>query len=1052
MMLSLLFVIVVTVNVDCFIPNEWLGLISPSSKTHVKITENAVLNVAYDFLKSTPRPLQPIKPLSKNAPYDSASDLLRAYYGDQVSTASFEEAIKDFKDANENVDFDESSKKLPSAHFDAETFIESNNRLLRLRQEAIISIKAKNYKEARRKTGQLFHTLQDFYSHSNWIEMGNRQPHPSLGVPGSQIDNIADPNTETCDNCGLFGRCKNNILRTIISNNKLTSGYCSDQKNHKGEPVVKPNDVGKCSHGGPVDSSGIEYARGGINKDADSILISPHYYHHHEAAKVATKASEMILKDIRKVVGHREFVKYLGLHIGGTMCMVIDRTSSMRNDIEAVQNRTRQIIKRMNGSINEPSQFVLVTFSDLDYGPAFVTKKPDEFLSQLSSINITDGIECPENSFHALRLAVENTDSYSTCFVFTDVSSKDAHLKESVIALAKYKTIKIKYMLSGSCSTRGQRDVGRRPRAAITIDSSYVDVALSTGGEVTTLSKKEIKAATSMLNIDSGQPEITLMYASQQGVTNPLDGRSHYVNIDSTIKEIEINVKGTVINVKIFNPSGKLVKSTGNIFEAVLQLTDIRIIKIANPEAGKWRVRIRSILTYSVYVTGKGSVDLVPSFGVEHGGVHPGVERLVGKPPQGVEVFILIDVIGDKNKVGTTNKLELLSPNGETIKSMPLQTSEASNKLYTKTILPSSPFQIKVIGSDVIKNVFSRILRQVISTSKCSVKTDRGDVQRVLSPGSTERVPFQAVNDGESAEYTVSAIDSAGFIKQLTPNRFVLGKNEEMKGEILFDVPTGTTYDTSSTVTLVIRGNKASSDYNYFVFTINIQPKELDEAAPSFSIVERVGKCFPLKGSCNDANFTVAVEVVDNGMGLYDVITSKESHAIGLKMSEFTQGVPGSIAKAIYHGSCCDPLVELIATDVVGNIGRLQVNFAEEEEGKTKEAKNEDMFVYIVMVTCGVAALLAVLCACCCCCVAQNRKQSKKTKKQKIHKEKVNVSKSNKPARLPDSERFREIYEYVEPQNKHPKETSISVEQSAPTIFSPNGSTEKKYATPFKLK
>lgn len=41
----------------------------------------------------------------------------------------------------------------------------------------------------------------DFYSHSNWIEMNLRQPHPDLGIKSMTADQFAGPTVRTCNNC-----------------------------------------------------------------------------------------------------------------------------------------------------------------------------------------------------------------------------------------------------------------------------------------------------------------------------------------------------------------------------------------------------------------------------------------------------------------------------------------------------------------------------------------------------------------------------------------------------------------------------------------------------------------------------------------------------------------------------------------------------------------------------------------------------------------------------------------------------------------------------------
>ena len=54
---------------------------------------------------------------------------------------------------------------------------------------------------ARELLGQLFHTLQDFYSHSNWIEMGKTDINELIGF-SETIGTIAGPNQATCTNNG----------------------------------------------------------------------------------------------------------------------------------------------------------------------------------------------------------------------------------------------------------------------------------------------------------------------------------------------------------------------------------------------------------------------------------------------------------------------------------------------------------------------------------------------------------------------------------------------------------------------------------------------------------------------------------------------------------------------------------------------------------------------------------------------------------------------------------------------------------------------------------
>ena len=225
-----------------------------------------------------------------------------------------------------------------AAHFDSEQFQSGQNRLTELRALVGDNIVNRNYVRARSETGRLLHTLQDFYSHSNWIEMGNMEPYSVLGQPGQRPSNIASPQTQTCTDCTENGRitlpliyklifgqqakfyyhCENNIRSEILSNRLLTTGYYSNQVDTENRVMNKPS--GKCSHGGYLDPSSDDPARGGINKESPFPEMSPHHLQHFDAAQVAEQATVTMLNQIRSDVDNDElFAAFLGIVICAPM-------------------------------------------------------------------------------------------------------------------------------------------------------------------------------------------------------------------------------------------------------------------------------------------------------------------------------------------------------------------------------------------------------------------------------------------------------------------------------------------------------------------------------------------------------------------------------------------------------------------------------------------------------------------------------------------------------------------------------------------------------------
>jgi hypothetical protein len=110
--------------------------------------------------------------------------------------------------------------------------------------------------------------LQDFYSHSNWIELGHNEPNTALGKPQS-MGNLANPNdTNKCRQAPAWNLCDEGNITTSL----LTSGY------YGGQDRTKFYKLGMCRHGGGFDHT---EGSGGINKDSSTcyvagFVVSPH--------------------------------------------------------------------------------------------------------------------------------------------------------------------------------------------------------------------------------------------------------------------------------------------------------------------------------------------------------------------------------------------------------------------------------------------------------------------------------------------------------------------------------------------------------------------------------------------------------------------------------------------------------------------------------------------------------------------------------------------------------------------------------------------------------
>jgi len=279
--LSMFFLLVAYLSqtARAFLPRINLASGKSETKDHTLITKQGLLKTSIHFFRDNPQYLKNQE--LTDFLYDVLLELSEKPKAAKTAVDAVSSQIKFINAINEiqsaNVEMDSSpSNGTAAVHFDGEQFLQGSKRLIRLRQELItLLLKGDKLQHARNLAGNALHTLQDFYSRSNWIELGNAKPFNALAQPGSDISQeiiIADTTEPTCRNC--LSEEESNLAADTCASNlitvKLTSGYRS------GQDIKKPVGNGKCSHGGQTDNSRLEPATGGINKDSSSKRESPH--------------------------------------------------------------------------------------------------------------------------------------------------------------------------------------------------------------------------------------------------------------------------------------------------------------------------------------------------------------------------------------------------------------------------------------------------------------------------------------------------------------------------------------------------------------------------------------------------------------------------------------------------------------------------------------------------------------------------------------------------------------------------------------------------------
>ncbi|KAK9981269.1 hypothetical protein ABG768_000822 [Culter alburnus] len=196
--------------------------VGSNGNTHVTITDHAVMAKIQEVCEAVAESEgREFKIHSGSSP----EEVLRACLGTatgEVSGAKFRTALNQIYMQNGFVDSDFMSSA--PHHFNNEAFIEGRNLIIQGIAAIKANVRTDNLQSARETLGRVCHTLQDFYSHSNWVELGYKSPYANLIRPDLNIENIAGVAMPTCSDCAS-GTCPKQLLPAILKGKFLTSGY-----------------------------------------------------------------------------------------------------------------------------------------------------------------------------------------------------------------------------------------------------------------------------------------------------------------------------------------------------------------------------------------------------------------------------------------------------------------------------------------------------------------------------------------------------------------------------------------------------------------------------------------------------------------------------------------------------------------------------------------------------------------------------------------------------------------------------------------------------------
>lgn len=449
---------------------------------HHRITEIALRSIARSWFLENPNVGTDDEKLSDLEIGDDKDglNLMIWHYQHKVNSPlkkSIPEAFKEIENANSEIDgysTDALRKFSQNArfHFDAEEFNLSNAEIANRLEKSIAYIQHGNYSTARMLIGQALHILQDFYSHSNWIEMqiiSGITPlniYPNIGRRDTQF-RVAPKHMSTCEYCDpLSGKCNEPQTAFVPMNTThgfLTSGYFEHKDygprkmGDRSYNTPKPGaNVTKCSHGGSYDASRKLNQKDGVNKDFPiekcrgfELSYAPHTALHQDAAKLAIQATVAFLDSVRNNVSDAQFGAFLGIDSPesvSSLGLVIDTTGSTDPIHNALKKQLSRIIERA-AKRRETVKFVLVPFNDPAFGPPLETTNVSEVNSTLYSLEASGGDDPAEMCYPALLMAVKKVERRTPVFVFTEEESKERDLKDEILREALKKDISIYFLI-----------------------------------------------------------------------------------------------------------------------------------------------------------------------------------------------------------------------------------------------------------------------------------------------------------------------------------------------------------------------------------------------------------------------------------------------------------------------------------------------------------------------------------------------------------------------------------------------------------------------------
>lgn len=686
-----------------------------------------------------------------------------------------ERALQEIALANEYVDSIWAGNAAwfqPTFHFTNATLNASSQRLITLKQQIVAELTAStpNGARARELLGQALHAVQDFYSHSNWVELGNSGEQTLLGRAV-----LANPpaSHHPCFNDG-----NDLVAGTGLG---LTSAYFSGPNPLTGRSGA-PN--GGCYHGNYTESCD------GINKDRNEPPGDPLHAKAVQLAILATRDYTQQVLD--EIAGNDKAVSAL-LDVRGTCAFVIDDTGSMGTEIAGVKQMVTSLVNSLAADpAKAPTNWALLRFGDPDIGSAFVTSNVSQLLSAVNGLGVGGGGDCPELSQGALLKALDAVLPSSRIYLFTDASAKDSELKSLVSNRAAEVGAELSYCVTGSCSP---------------IDPAYIDGAAATGGRIFVIGASEVAKLTGLVTADAAGRLQMITRAEKPFIAGSM---SLDFPVDDTVSRLIVSGSGDVLTSgQLYRPDGTTVL-VGQVGVTLSSLTNGFVLEVVSPPTGQWHLQVGGSGSASVVVSGISSLEFYGFEIVEpdpdlHGSYAP----VPGQPISGTTCTALASLLGDYETAAFTLESESGSALGP-IDLDAIGSSEASRRFLGPLAVPTTRSRVVVTGLTEVGQPYSRVFKSAITPQTLSV-VPLVSAKQFLAAGSQTTMSFKVTNHGTAGQVNLSFVDTGGFLSSDAGQFVTLETEQSTIVDAQLSIPPETPTATNSSLGLIAERFDGSS-------------------------------------------------------------------------------------------------------------------------------------------------------------------------------------------------------------------------------------------------